>query len=124
MITLHTETVIDSCHYLNDYVGKCRNWHGHTFFVEVWIRGDINQCDEVGILYDFGNVKKIKDIMDHTVLNDIPYFKDNGLNPTAENITHWLLSDLKASRPELKFKIRVYETKVGKETWCEEGDWQ
>jgi len=123
MLTLHTETTIDSSHYLKNYKGKCAELHGHSWFIEIWVRGTIDQCDEIGILYDFGNVKKLKEKMDHRLINDIPYFKENDINPTAENITHWIYKELRKDRPELKFKVRVYETKVGKETYCEGGDW-
>ncbi len=124
-IRLHTETTIDSCHFLNGYKGNCARKHGHTWFIDVYIQGNSNQLDEVGILFDFGNVKAIKEELDHLTLNDIDYFntEKEGVNPTAENISMWLYDKLKKQKPELEFKIRLYETKVGKETWCEVGDW-
>ena len=53
---------------------------------------------------------------------EIPPF--NNINPTAENISMFLHKKLKEQRRELLFKIRVYETKIGKETWCEYGDFE
>lgn len=120
MIKLHTETTIDSSHYLNDYDGKCRNLHGHTWFIEIWIMGFPNDCDETGILFDFGSVKEIKEELDHKVLNDLKPFEV--VNPTAENLSMWLYDKLKYRHSNLFFKIRLYETKVGKETYCEYGD--
>ena len=120
MLKLYTETVIDSCHWLRDYKGKCRNLHGHSWKICVWIQGDSKYKDEVGILFDFGNIKNIKEKYDHKLLNEIPPFDD--INPTAENIVEVIYDDLKNIRPELDFKIRVYETAVGKETYCEAGD--
>jgi len=124
-IRLHTEVAIDSCHYLKNYNGKCANLHGHSWFIEIWIEGWETQLDEVGILFDFGNVKAIKEELDHIMLNDIDYFnvEKGGVNPTAENISMWLYDKLKGQSPQLDFKIRLYETKVGKETYCEVGDW-
>jgi 6-pyruvoyltetrahydropterin/6-carboxytetrahydropterin synthase len=121
-LTLHTETVIDSCHKLVKYDGPCQRLHGHSWFVEVWIQGDSSQKDEVGILFDFGNVKEIKEKYDHFYLNDIPPF--NTINPTAENISENIYNELKAKRKELNFKVRVYETYVGKKTYCECGDFE
>lgn len=121
-LLLHTETAIDSCHRLRDYDGKCKNLHGHTWFVEVWVKGYAKDLDAVGILYDFGNVKSIKEKYDHLLLNDIPPF--DKVNPTAENITMNIYSELKKEKPILEFKVRVYETKVGKDTYCEYGDWE
>lgn len=121
ILTLYTETVIDSCHYLRDYSnGPCNRMHGHSWKISIWIRGDEKYKDKVGILFDFTNVKKIKDKYDHYELNAIPPFTE--INPTAENISTTIYKDLKATKPELDFKIRVYETAVGKETYCECGD--
>lgn len=119
-ITLYTEIAIDSCHQLRGYDGACSRMHGHTWFVRLWIKGDESEKDEVGILYDFGNVKKLKDIYDHRFLNEIPPFDE--MNATAENITRVIYDELKLQKPQLKFKVRLYETKVGKETYCEMGD--
>lgn len=121
-ITLHTEVAIDSCHKLIGYDGNCSRLHGHTWFVEIWIRGDESQRDSVGILFDFGNVKKIKDKYDHLYLNDIPPF--DKINPTAENISRQIYDELKQFRSDLEYKVRIYETKVGKDTYCEIGDFQ
>ena len=124
-IKLHTEVAIDSCHQLIGYNGACSRLHGHTWFLEIWVQGNESQLDEVGILFDFGKVKEIKEELDHIKLNDIEYFnvEKGGVNPTAENISMWLYDKLKKQSPSLEFKIRLYETKVGKETWCEVGDW-
>ena len=117
-LTLHTETFIDSCHRLDGYNGKCKNLHGHTWKIECWFRGDSSLKDKVGILVDFGIVKKIHDKLDHLNLNDIL-----GYNPTAENLTEWIYKNIKKNiDKKIKLKVRVYETAVGKETYCEGGD--
>ncbi|HEX3048027.1 MAG TPA: 6-carboxytetrahydropterin synthase, partial [Bacillota bacterium] len=40
----------DSAHYLPGYDGKCKNMHGHTWRVEVGIKG---KHLKNGILFDF-----------------------------------------------------------------------
>ena len=116
-ITLYTETVIDSCHNLRGYEGKCKNLHGHSWKISVWAQGKDDQKDEVGILFDFGNVSKIKEELDHKFINeDVPHFRD--VNPTAENISQYILASLVSSK-ELDYRVRVYETAVGKETWSQ-----
>jgi 6-pyruvoyltetrahydropterin/6-carboxytetrahydropterin synthase len=122
LLTLHTEVVLDSSHQLRGYDGNCSRLHGHTWLIEIWIKGEEQNKDEVGILFDFGNVKKIKEEFDHRFLNDIEPF--NVINSTAENLTVHFYNKLKTERPELMFKVRVYETYVGKKTWCEYGDWE
>lgn len=116
-ITLYTETVIDSCHKLNAYKGACQRLHGHSWYIKVWIQGEDSQKDQVGILFDFGNIKIIKDELDHRYLNEIEPFTE--INPTAENISLYLLEKLKNFNNILDYRIRVYETAVGKETYCQ-----
>lgn len=115
---LHTEFAFDAAHSLEGYEGKCSQLHGHTWFVEVWIKGCATELQSNGILFDFGNVKTIKDKLDHKHLNKaLP-----GMNPTAENLAHYIYDCLWLINSKLKYKVRLYETKVGKETWCEYGD--
>lgn len=119
-LTLHSEFDFDSCHRLVGYVGKCSNIHGHTWKVDCWFKGDSKYRDKVGILVDFGYVKAVKDFLDHKDLNTI--FKT--FNPTAENISLYIYKLFKKSlNRHIKIKIRVYETYVGKKTYCEVGDW-
>jgi len=127
---LKTKFDFDAAHRLVGYEGKCLNLHGHRWVVELEIEGE--KLDEVGILWDFTNVKKIKEKFDHkTILKDC---KENGElvsaiintmigtrnyknsvylmeeNPTAENLAKLILKICKNSSPNLKFKIKVYES--------------
>ena len=116
-LTLFTETAIDSAHKLVGYDGKCAQMHGHTWLLKVWVKGDDSQKDKVGILFDFGNINKIKEMLDHQIINDVIV-----ANPTAENISFWIYEKLKEMKPDLKFKVRLYETAVLKHTYCERSD--
>lgn len=120
-ITLFTETTFDSDHHLEGYEGKCAISHGHTWLLQLWIRGNDSQKSEVGILFDFGKIKDIQEQLDHCVINEQMIMK--GKNPTAENISLMIYNELKKLYPKLKFKVRLYETAVLKETYCERGDW-
>lgn len=116
-ITLYTETVIDSCHQLKNYEGLCSQIHGHSWKICIWIQGTDSEKDEVGILFDFSNVKKIKDILDHKFINEkVEFFKN--INPTAENISFFLIEKL-ISMKKLEYRVRVYETAIGKETYSQ-----
>ncbi len=119
-ITLYTETVIDSCHRLEGYNGLCKNLHGHSWLIKIWVRGDSSEKNSVGILFDFTNVKLIKEMFDHKYLNEVPILK--GQNPTAENLMECIYNYLKDVDPRLEFRVRVYETAVGKKTYSEGGD--
>jgi queuosine biosynthesis protein QueD len=120
-LTLHTEGWYDAAHHLENYEGKCANKHGHTYKVEVWIKGDSSHLDKSGILWDFGNLKKIINEYDHKDLNDI--YKH--CNSTAENqcmMIYNSLISLNGTSNVLKFKVRVYEQIAPKKSYCECGD--
>ena len=88
---------------------KCGNLHGHTFRVEIIVRGKVDK--DRGWLIDFEDIKKIVkpyiDILDHSYLNQI----DGLENPTAENICLWLWEKLKHRLP-LLHEIVVWETET------------
>ncbi len=86
---------------------KCARLHGHSFMVEVHVRGPVG--DESGWVMDFADIKKIFDplerILDHNYLNEI-----EGLdNPTAENLARWIWTRLKPSLSSLT-QVNVAET--------------
>lgn len=78
---------------------KCGNLHGHTFSVEIYLSGPVN--DARGWIMDFGDVKAVArpivEQLDHRYLNDIEGLE----NPTSENIAKWLWVRLQAALPQL-----------------------
>jgi len=83
-----------AAHLLRNYEGVCNRLHGHNWKVEVMVVA--SKLDDVGMGMDF---KVIKDAtreligkLDHRNLNDIPPF--DKINPTAENISEYLYSEL------------------------------
>ena len=86
---------------------KCARVHGHSFRVEVHVRGDVG--DNSGWVMDFGDLKAIVapviGELDHYYLNDIPGLE----NPTSENIARWLWQKLQPRLP-LLHKLVVRET--------------
>lgn len=87
----------DAAHFIRNYDGKCANLHGHRWNVVVCIEGE--KLDDLGILIDFGDVKqamqKSLTLLDHSLINDLPFFGAKGLNPTAENLARFLYTELK-----------------------------
>lgn len=81
---LNKDFHFSAAHFIpSEDAGKCRNLHGHTYYLNVTIGG--NELDSVGFLIDF---KQLKDLIhkkyDHTLLNDHPEFKNNF--PTTEQL--------------------------------------
>jgi len=119
-ITLYTEGVIDGAHLLKGYDGKCKQMHGHSWLLKIWVRGKREHLDDVGIMFDFANVKQIVDFFDHQLINEVAPF--DKMNPTAENLVSFIYGSMKIDYPDLQFKIRIYETAVLKKTYAEMGD--
>lgn len=116
-LTLYTEGYFSAAHHLENYNGKCADIHGHTWKVSLWIRGDQDKLDSVGLLWDFNKLNKILHELDHKDLNSILK-----INPTVENLSLYIYKRLKDDSPYLEFKIRVYESIIKKESYCELGD--
>lgn len=86
---------------------KCGRLHGHSFRIEVWVRGAVEE--ETGWVMDFADISQvfhpIYQQLDHHYLNEI-----EGLNnPTSENLARWIWKQLRPSLPLLS-KVCVDET--------------
>jgi 6-pyruvoyl tetrahydropterin synthase/QueD family protein len=86
---------------------KCARLHGHSFRVQVSVRGPVNP--KTGWLMDFAELKAkfrpLEEQLDHRFLNEIPGLE----NSTSENIARWIWQRLKPEIPQL-FSITVNET--------------
>lgn len=82
MFEITVAKYIDSAHLLRGYQGKCANIHGHTWRVEVTLKGE--QLNQIGLLVDFHDIKKIikgvTEAFDHRLINDIEPF--DRVNPS------------------------------------------
>jgi len=90
----------DAAHALVGYPGECKDLHGHTWDIEVTIQG--TQLDEVGIVYDFKNLKtdlsRILSQYDHEYLNKVPPF--DSMNATAENLARVIYEQMEEALPQ------------------------
>ncbi len=102
----------ESAHYLPDHLGKCKNLHGHSYKIEVTVRGDVGIAGpENGMVMDFGNLsqivkEKVIEKIDHKILNALIKV------PTAENLAEWIFDELApaiSSGVEVD-SVRVWET--------------
>jgi queuosine biosynthesis protein QueD len=119
MYTLTVKDHFDAAHALVGYPGQCKDLHGHTWDVEVSVKG--TQLDSVGIVYDFkdlkDNLKGILDAYDHKYLNEVAPF--DGINATAENLARVIFETLAARLPagiELA-EVSVWESPIAKLTY-------
>ena len=76
--------------------GKCNRYHGHTYILEVTIKGEIDE--ETGLIVnkrDYETVMEnfVPTYLDHQTLNEFPELKDK--NATTENVLEALWVQLK-----------------------------
>lgn len=76
---LEKDVTISAAHRLNNYEGKCKNLHGHSWHITVYCKG--KELQDNGILVDFATIKAAINSFDHTHLNE-----KLSNNPTAENL--------------------------------------
>ena len=87
LLTVSKTFRFEAAHKLIGYDGDCANLHGHSYVLEIQVKGVV---DEQGFVMDFKELKhfvqtKVIDLLDHVYLNDIIK------NPTAENIVIWIV---------------------------------
>lgn len=86
---------------------KCARLHGHSFVVEIHVRGPVG--DRSGWVIDFADItaawQPLHAVLDHYYLNEVP-----GLdNPTSENLARWIWRAIRPSLPLLS-QVVVRET--------------
>ena len=110
VIEVTKEFTFDSCHQLLAYNGPCERLHGHTYKLQVTIKGT---PDHRGMVLDSKDLKKvcnekIVDILDHYNLNDKLDF-----NTTAENMVVYFYDVIKDFCEDKEYSVvcvRLWET--------------
>ena len=110
MFELNVEDEFASAHYLRGYKGKCERVHGHNYRVMITVKAKV--LNKIGLAVDFTELKvelkKVMEILDHNLLDELPYFKK--INPSAENIAKYIYDSL--SKPLKAKNVRLYKVTV------------
>jgi 6-pyruvoyltetrahydropterin/6-carboxytetrahydropterin synthase len=99
----------EAAHVLPYHLGKCARPHGHSYRLEVALRGPLQADGPArGMIEDFDVVREvvhreILDALDHTSLNDTIE------NPTCERIVAWIWERLRQVLPGLD-ELVLWET--------------
>ena len=102
----------DAAHALRGYAGRCENLHGHRYEVAVCLAAE--ELNDIGLAFDFTELKRVLDEgaltrLDHNNLNETPPFDQ--MNPSAENIAHFIYSQLAEALPQAHIRwVRVWES--------------
>lgn len=124
-------------HLLPAHKGLCRNLHGHTYHIEIGVKGNIRKesSSSRGMIIDFGeltrivekeviskldhafvyNIKsvesrKIAEFLDKTIKQKLCYLP---YDSTAENLCDWIWNKICMELTQKKvklWKVTVYET--------------
>lgn len=84
----------EAAHVLPHHPGKCGRMHGHSYRLDVAVRGPLHDSGPAaGMVEDFDAIKTVVkrhvvEALDHQTLNDII------ANPTAELIVLWVWQTL------------------------------
>jgi 6-pyruvoyltetrahydropterin/6-carboxytetrahydropterin synthase len=124
----------EAAHHLPGHRGKCAYPHGHSYRLEVSLRGSIQEApgaSDDGMVMDLEDLgylvnatileersgavtsKSTSDLstrgLDHSNLNEL-----TGIRTTAENLAHWIWDALVAGglADERLYRIRLYETET------------
>ncbi|HSB05916.1 MAG TPA: 6-carboxytetrahydropterin synthase QueD [Thermodesulfobacteriota bacterium] len=103
-ITVHSH--FSGAHRLRYLRGRCEALHGHNWKIEVSVVS--NRLNREGIVLDFGvlkqKVEKIMKSLDHTYLNDLPYFDER--EPSSEIIAKYIFDQLKTELNRYPVKLK------------------
>lgn len=109
----------EAAHSLPGHRGKCARLHGHSYMLEVTLRGPIKQAQgasDDGMVMDFEDLSRlvqqaVLERLDHQDLNAV-----TGIRTTAENLAHWIWDALlQAGLPdELLYRLCLWETAQGR----------
>jgi 6-pyruvoyltetrahydropterin/6-carboxytetrahydropterin synthase len=107
-------------HRLRYLHGKCEDLHGHNWKVEVSVVS--HRLSKEGVVIDFGilkqKVEKVLKLLDHTYLNDLPYF--SGTEPSSENIAKYIFERLKGElkgHPGALKRVTAWESETSSATY-------
>lgn len=86
---------------------KCARLHGHSFRVEIHVRGPLDP--HLGWVVDYSEIKAafapLFERLDHHYLNEVPGLE----NPTSEQLARWIWRELQPALPLLS-RVVVHET--------------
>jgi 6-pyruvoyltetrahydropterin/6-carboxytetrahydropterin synthase len=109
-VEITQQFTFDAAHHLGEGAAENRRLHGHTFYVEVTLRGEPDPA--TGFLREFGEVdsalKAVRETLDHRLLNDV-----EGLGaPTLENLARFIYRGAQARLPQVA-RVKIARPSYG-----------
>ncbi|MDD4028790.1 MAG: 6-carboxytetrahydropterin synthase QueD [Caldisericia bacterium] len=119
-MTVQKDFRFDAAHQLTHYHGKCESLHGHTYYLSVFVEGEMDRSS--GMVIDFLHITNtVQEIilskLDHKNLNDM--FE----NPSTEIVAEWIFKTLYPPLQSTTYhlaSIRLSETPSSHITYSKE----
>ena len=109
-VEITQQFTFDAAHQLGAGADENRRLHGHSFYVEVTLRGEPEP--NTGFLRDFGDVeaalKEVRTLLDHRLLNEVESLGA----PTLENLARFIYARAKARLPEVT-RVKIARPSYG-----------
>lgn len=140
-IRLHRQFSFEAAHLLPAHAGYCQHLHGHSYRLEVEVKGRIaaeGSGPSSGMLLDLQLLKNVVNTVvlercDHALLlpNSLPIGQLEAgaqlsgrllylpFTPTCENLVHWMASQLQSALPEgvALTRLCLWETNQSAAIW-------
>jgi len=109
-VEITQQFTFDAAHHLSAGADENRRLHGHSFYVEVTLKGELQA--KTGFLCDFGEVdaalKDVRELLDHRLLNEV-----EGLGtPTLENLARFIYARAKDRLPQVT-RVKIARPSYG-----------
>jgi 6-pyruvoyltetrahydropterin/6-carboxytetrahydropterin synthase len=121
MLTVTRIFNLAAAHHLPTHGGKCKQFHGHNYKIEVEVRGELHSSgEESGMVMDFGRLKDVMQVaiidrLDHSLLNET--MPEWAQPPTAENMCLFIAQELITGEVKGVYHVRVWETDNSHADW-------
>ena len=117
-VEITQQFTFEAAHYLGEApTDSNRRIHGHSFHVEVTLRGQPDSTQ--GWVRDFAEINEslvaIRNTLDHGLLNELP---DLGI-PTLENLSRFIFHEARRRMPEV-CRVRLSRPSLGQSCTYEE----
>lgn len=124
MFILTKEIRFEASHRLVYHDGKCRQLHGHSYKLQLHLRGEKLELEgpKSHMLIDFAEIKQIvepliEDYLDHHYLNETLQCD----SPTVEFVARWIYQFLVEEIP-LLYAVTLFETNSSWVTYTPHGN--
>lgn len=109
LLKMNYKTGFEAGHRLEDHFGKCSNWHGHNYKLDMEIFAE--KLNEINIIVDAFDIEQALEKVDHKTLNTVMEEKNVSVEFIAEYLFGYLNEYIRehSSNNPIITSLTVYE---------------